>query len=273
MVTFLFWNINKKPILNLIVQLVIEHKVDVLILAESKMSDYELLTTLNKGQKSIFFPDINVPKRLRVYTKYAPEFVKPISDSAYIAFRHFKLPLYEPILLGAVHLPSKAYNTESEQLLDCTLFASEINKAESRVGHNRTIIVGDFNMNPFEQGIVAAAGFHAISDKKITKRGYRHVGGQDYRFFYNPMWSHFGDRQGFAGTYYYDKGTQINYYWHIFDQILVRPELLDEFIMDKLEILSHVGSISLLNSNGKPHSSVGSDHLPLLFSVELERRI
>jgi len=37
MTTFLFWNINKQPILELIVSLVREHNVDVLILAESEL--------------------------------------------------------------------------------------------------------------------------------------------------------------------------------------------------------------------------------------------
>ncbi|MBA7697512.1 hypothetical protein ES703_106178 [subsurface metagenome] len=273
MINFLFWNINKKPILNLVVQLIHEHNVDVLILAESNINDREVLIQLNSSLKIVFYPDIPIPKRLQILTRYPSKFVTPISDSPYISFRHFQLPLYGPILLGAIHLPSKRYHSESEQVIDCTVYTSEIKRAENSVGHTRTIVVGDFNMNPFEQGIVAAAGFHAISDKEITKRGYRHVGDQDYKFFYNPMWSHFGDKRGFAGTYYYDKGTQINYYWHIFDQILVRPELLEEFIIDKLKILSQVGSISLLNSYGKPDSSVGSDHLPLLFSMEPVRRI
>ncbi|MHC4430644.1 MAG: hypothetical protein ACYTBS_02275, partial [Planctomycetota bacterium] len=80
-------------------------------------------------------------------------------------------------------------------------------------------------MNPFEHGIVGAAGIHAVSDRSIAARGTRKVGGEDRRFFYNPMWSYFGDvSPGPPGTYFYDTGTQVNLYWNIFDQVLILAE-------------------------------------------------
>jgi len=274
MITFLFWNINKKPLLNFIVQLVNEHNVDVLILAESNVTDYNLLKHLNKQRAAVFFPDVALPKRLRIYTKYLPKHVKLISDSAYMSFRHLELPLYEPLLVGSLHLPSKSFHSETDQVLDCTTYLSEVRKAEANVGHARTILVGDFNMNPFEQGIVAASGFHAIMDRRLVQKDHRTVQGNKYQFFYNPMWNYFGDKApNPTGTYYYDKGTQVNYYWHIFDQVLIKPELLDEFNNDDLEILTKVDSISLLDDSGKPDLNIGSDHLPIVFKIYLKRRI
>ncbi len=49
MLTFLFWNVNKKPLQNLIAALVEEHRVDVLILAESDITDVAMLRALNTG--------------------------------------------------------------------------------------------------------------------------------------------------------------------------------------------------------------------------------
>jgi hypothetical protein len=50
MATILFWNINKKPLIDDIVYLCHSHQVDVLILAESKISVVALLKALNFNQ-------------------------------------------------------------------------------------------------------------------------------------------------------------------------------------------------------------------------------
>jgi mRNA deadenylase 3'-5' endonuclease subunit Ccr4 len=89
-------------------------------------------------------------------------------------------------------------------------------------------------------------------------------------FFYNPMWRLFGDNTpGVPGTYYYGSGNQVNYFWNIFDQILLRPKLLPYFDEKSLQILSDVGDKSLLNKRGLPNTSFASDHLPVLFQLSI----
>ena len=68
-----------------------------------------------------------------------------------------------------------------------------IKRAEEKAGHRHTIVIGDLNMSPFEPGMVAANGFHAVSDKNIAAKGSRVVQGTEFDFFYNPMWSCLGD--------------------------------------------------------------------------------
>jgi hypothetical protein len=55
----------------------------------------------------------------------------------------------------------------------------------------------------------------------------------------------------------------------MFDQVLVRPSLIDNFEADRTEIVDRVGSVSLLGTGSVPDKAVGSDHLPLLFSMRL----
>jgi len=94
------------------------------------------------------------------------------------------------------------------------------------------------------------------------------VRGRQYQFFYNPMWGHFGEHgQKPPGTYYRNSGEQVNYYWNMFDQVLVRPSLLDMFPPDGVEIVTHAGRFPLMTSRGLPDRAVGSDHLPLLFRL------
>jgi hypothetical protein len=53
MATFLFWNLNRKPLQNALVHLCQEYRVDVLVLAESEIPEATLLEALNRGRSSI----------------------------------------------------------------------------------------------------------------------------------------------------------------------------------------------------------------------------
>ena len=45
------------------------------------------------------------------------------------------------------------------------------------------------------------------------------------------MWGFLGDNGcgNVSGTMYYNSSDAINYYWHLYDQVLIRPELIDTF--------------------------------------------
>ena len=50
----------------------------------------------------------------------------------------------------------------------------------------------------------------------------------------------------------------------MFDQILIRPDLLDFFKTNNLEIVTEIRGISLLSASGKPDKIRASDHLPII---------
>jgi len=81
------------------------------------------------------------------------------------------------------------------------------------------------------------------------------------------MWRLLGDdTKGLPGTYYY-RGTEHKvFFWNVFDQVLIRPDLLDRFRGDDLAILHSDGENSFLSAKGLPHLS---DHLPLYFKLDL----
>jgi hypothetical protein len=83
------------------------------------------------------------------------------------------------------------------------------------------------------------------------------------------MWSHFGDaRDATAGSYYYNAKQHVNYYWNMFDQVLLRPELAESFDPSQLSIVKAIGQLTLVRPDGRPDRAQGSDHLPLVFEVE-----
>jgi hypothetical protein len=105
--------------------------------------------------------------------------------------------------------------------------------------------------------------------RRVAARAVRTVQGREYRMFYNPMWSHLGDaKTDTAGSYYYDRAEHVNYFWNMFDQVLIRPELAERFDADKLRIITSVGARSLVWPNGRPDAKNYSDHLPIVFELD-----
>jgi len=83
------------------------------------------------------------------------------------------------------------------------------------------------------------------------------------------MWSiRGGANPGPAGTYYHGKG-EVCYFWNAFDQVLVRPALLDALDPDGVAIPTRLKDVSLLTPRGRPDANAASDHLPLAFSLNL----
>jgi endonuclease/exonuclease/phosphatase (EEP) superfamily protein YafD len=273
MLSFLFWNINRKPLLESVTRMTLYHQIDVLILIESEIEEGQILDALNSETiqyHGASLPIPGVPSRFQILTRFPAEFLEPCHNEDRMTIRRLNLPAKQEILIAAVHFPSKLEFSEEDQSFESTRYAETIATHEQAVGHARTIVVGDINMNPFEPGMVAARGFNAVMTRALAERRARRVQGITYRFFYNPMWGRFGDTRGPGGSYYYDNsGRHDNHYWNVFDQVLLRPDILPFFSPDDLDILTDDGEYSLLDDAGRPDIETGSDHLPLLFRLSL----
>ena len=57
----------------------------------------------------------------------------------------------------------------------------------------------------------------------------------------------------------------------MFDQVLIRPDLIERFDFFKLQILESDGKSYLLSENGIPNKGKMSDHLPIMFTKPLDK--
>lgn len=271
MVTFLFWNLNRKPLLSLVTNLVLQHGVDILILTECLIPTESLLIELNHatGRRFHFSQNIGC-KKVQIYCSFLPQFIEAKFETHRLTIRHVNLPGVNDILLVCIHFPSKLYWKESSQAIECTALANNIKNEEMKIGHRRTVLVGDLNMNPFEDGVVSASGLHGVMTRNIAGKGKRIVQGREHFFFYNPMWGFLGDRpSGPPGTYYYSSSEQTEFFWNVFDQVLIRPDVLPFFDNKDIMILDSDGTTPLISSEGLPDAKSASDHLPVLFKLKL----
>ena len=270
LVTFLFWNMMKRPLQLRVARMVAEYSVDVVMLAECIETPDDVLAALNANAPPMFHYPRTRSTKLHVFTHYSRTAVADAFNdpTGGLTLRRLELDGVPSVLLAVTHFPSRLNYDQDDQTLEATSLVGDIRDTEAIQAIERTIVVGDFNMNPFEPGMVGAQALHAMMTRNLARREERITHGRPYPFFYNPMWGHFGDRtDGPPATYYLQASKPYNLFWHMYDQVLLRPNLMDN--LQELRILDTDGVETLLTRNGLPDSSSGSDHLPILFSIEL----
>lgn len=108
---------------------------------------------------------------------------------------------------------------------------------EKKLNLENTIIVGDFNENPYELGCLGADRFHGIPIYEDTTREFRIIMKERFRMFYNPMWNLLGDFAYPPGTFYYVGNEVDNSFWNVYDQVMIRPCIREKFIDNELKII------------------------------------
>jgi hypothetical protein len=255
--------------LSLLPEIVRERDPDVLILAEAPDSDVAIVEKVNHRSRRRYHLPVNLSDRLRFFVTAPPQHFEPVYDGPGIAIRRMRTVLAEELTIVAVHLSSKLHLVEDDQTMLAARVARRINEFERKIGHMRTVVIGDFNMNPFETGLVGADTFHAVMSLSVANRGARIVQGEECPFFYNPMWSLLGDQSpGPPGTYYYAPSGLVSYFWNTFDQIILRPQLAARFERGDVTVVDEIASLPLLTTGGIPDRK-HSDHLPLEAVIRL----
>lgn len=266
---FLFWNVKKNPVGPVLSEIVRQHDVKMVILAECE-DEGEILVDLNATTENLFHLTDSKRTRVAIYARFPPEYIKTVHSDKFFTIRRIFLPETRQILLAAMHLESKLHRSDIHRWGKARDVSATIRQVESELGISRTILVGDLNMNPFEMGVIQADGLHGVMTRAIARKKGRSIGDEVYPYFYNPMWGRFGDTtKGPPGTYYVTTSSRDEYFWHTPDQVLIRPDLIDSFDDAKLQVLTNCGGIEFLKESGIPDDSRASDHLPLLFDLEL----
>jgi hypothetical protein len=244
-VRILFWNVGGRELASTIAEAAHQENADIVCLAESREPVARLSAALNSGDgQNYLVPSASLPvlhRQLRVFARLPSGTLRPIRDEKGISVKRVVPPIGLDFTLVAVHLRSKLHQDPGDQTFPAVRLRDLIEAEEDRIGHRRTVIVGDLNMDPFERGVIAADGLHAVMTRSVAMNGHRIVDAQERHFFYNPMWNHFGDRSPSPpGTYYRRSGGQTVYFWHMFDQVLLRAELLPYLQDDNVRVLTAI---------------------------------
>ncbi len=261
---YFFWNTHNEKINKLLEAIILKNMYDIVILAEYNDNINELIDRLY--ERDMNYQNISTSKDERITFLTKQKKFKAAFSEQYFTIRLFKLSKEDIKIVCGVHLPGKGYAEDGDRRVILQEIVEKVEQLETKYKTKKTIIVGDFNANPFENCMVEATGLHSVSSSEIAKKLSRNVKGKTYNMFYNPMWNKFGDFEGTPGTYYYRKSVVREVFWNIFDQVIIRPQIIDKFNKKSLNIIHEIDDESLIRNN----KIIISDHLPLEFEIEEE---
>jgi exonuclease III len=260
-----FWNVNRSDLTDHVCSIAATTHAEVIILNENSIESESTLSALRtRVSEAFYIPSTISESRFHCFCRC------PALDLSEVhsGFRTSARKLWisnQFALLALVHgVDMRNYDPESRQSFAQSV-ATEMQLVKEHNATNRLIILGDFNMNPFDRGMNLAPCLNAMMTTRCVAAGTRRHLGDDYDLYYNPMWSLFGDRTpGPAGTTY-DTSNQGPYGWNMLDQVILSYTLVD--IFEQVEILSETGAHSLVDQHGRPDSGHASDHLPIMLTL------
>ncbi|MBE9141263.1 hypothetical protein IQ254_29370 [Nodosilinea sp. LEGE 07088] len=264
MLKIIFWNVNKKDLSKFVCAMSTATNTDVVVLCENNVPAKKTLKMLQENVAKEFYCPIHQPTdRFHCFCRNRQLDMSEIHSGNRTSVRKLKIGTHETLLALFHGFDIRNYDSESRQSSVQSL-ADDMKLVIDQQRTNKLILLGDFNMNPYERGMNLAAGLNAMMTKSCVERGSRRFQDKDYDFYYNPMWSLFGDNtDGPAGTVY-DTSNQGPYGWSMLDQIIINHSIVG--IFHSVKILTEAGTASLMNRKGHPDTNNASDHFPILVS-------
>lgn len=261
----LFWNTHNNEKINpILAEIILEQRISVVALAEYTADASELLELLSDNQVYMtpyFTAGCN---RIKLFGT-----VDDVSPGAHTTYASIQI-MEKRDIFCCVHLPSKMHADSSKRGIAVSRIVREIEALEAKYGTKNTIVVGDFNANPYEPECLEAQFFHGIPVSKEADRKSREVVGEVFNMFYNPMWNFLGDFDSPPGTYYLCTNNAACPYWNIFDQVIIRPDIRHRFVDKALRIIDKTTTLYLTDKKGHPDTDI-SDHLPIVFEIKEEK--
>lgn len=162
-IKYLFWNIYKKNLVGPVIQVILENNVDIVALAEAENLDISsLINALYLHGCQWKAVEVCPGPEIRLLAKKEVHISAHIEEKRYSSYKLFSgEAMY---LLHVVHLHSPT-NLEKSARYDKILSVSRIlRKIEDDLYRNeecKSMIVGDFNLQPDSRGVSGIYGFNA----------------------------------------------------------------------------------------------------------------
>ena len=165
----LFWNMYRKDLSEALASIVEEHQPAVVILAECGATVEVLLNAVNRTTVRYRFVDMIGDSKLVALTTLSSIQIHCLREEKRYSFWRVKTENSVVTLCG-VHLQS-ALNYDREELNELIpRLRRDLESVEVFEKHNRSILIGDFNLEPFDRGFTSSEGLGAVSSLRLAKR-------------------------------------------------------------------------------------------------------
>ncbi len=254
----LFWNLHNNSNEAWVKEILQEHDVDIALFAEYKGTSFERILPNLKNYNQ--YDGLGACEKITLLCKNTAQVIVKREQDRYTLYNCSAEGISYNI--AGIHLPAPPASDSNDRKNIIRNIVQDISELELETKNRRTIVIGDFNCNPFDQEVVQKDTFNAVLFRPvIDKQEIITYQGRNYRRFYNPIVHFLSEDTCMFGSIYYSSGSA-PLYWNCYDQILVRKELVRN-----IETLDYIKTINgkKLIKNVRPNENI-SDHLPLLVS-------
>lgn len=260
-VKVLFWNLKRNPNEKWVAEALKENDIDIAVFAEYAGTSFPKVKNLLEGNYQ-YHDGYGGCEKISLVAKTC--------ISVQIRREQNRYTIYSctgdegSYIIAGVHLPAPPTASSSDRKDIIRDLVLDVCEQENTAKNRRTIVIGDFNCNPFDEEIIEKSAMNAVLFKKLidSQEVITHQG-KKYRRFYNPTIHYLSESTHTYGSIYCASGNA-QIYWNSFDQVMVRKEISDT--LKNVMYLTSINGKSLIKDI-RPNDSI-SDHLPLLAVFE-----
>lgn len=259
---FVYWNSKKHAEFSTISDILTDVSPDVLFLAETEeqliVSNYSLLAASG-------FEHFENPGCDRIIVIKKTTTILNLSKQA-----HYYSALKDPVndvTIVSVHLPSQMYQPMDGLKSHLRDFRQEVDEEFGSSLEKNILLIGDFNINPFEKPMIDFDGFSASNSRNLRKEAV-HLRKRK-ALYYNPTWTLYSNNI-FPGTMYYQRPSASAFdvlEHHFLDQVVMSYSMSKRIAHESISILEN--TVSSIFFDAKSNTVQHSDHLPLTYEYKL----
>jgi len=258
----IYWNTKQHQDFSTIQEIIVEQNPDILFLSEISeniiIKNYSIL-------KSIQYEHFENPgcSRVLIIKKKSVNLVLSRQNNYYTTVKELKTNTF----IISVHLPSQMYQSIDALKSFIREIRNEIDIYIGSSSQKDILIIGDFNMNPYEKPMIDFDGFAASNSKKLKKE-VTHLKTKK-ELYYNPTWTLYSNNS-FPGTKYYKRPSTTSFdilEHHYLDQVVLSYSLSQKLISETINVLKNTKNkffFDLISNTIKL-----SDHLPIIYEYKI----
>lgn len=256
----IYWNTNKTTSLEPVLDVCETESPDIIFLSEI---DDETIDLGNAALSKIGYHQIKNPgcERVKVISKLSIQLTLSLQNKYFTSLYDNELNLS----IISVHLPSQMFQHLKALKEFIRDFRREIDLNIGASEDESIVIIGDFNVHPFDEAMIDFDGFSAtnsvLARRKITNLK------KTKELYYNPTWNLYSNND-FPGTKYFRRPSGSSYdilEHHFLDQVVISRKLLSRLTTQSIKTINKSNKY-IFREEGK-NLILESDHLPLSYTL------
>ena len=258
----IYWNTKYNSDYLTIKDILVDESPDLLFLSETNNN---IITSNNPELLSINYEHFENPgcSRIIILKKKGLRLSIGRQDAYYSSVKE----ITTGVIFISVHLPSQMFQSMDGLKSYIRSFRNEIDAEFGNSSQKDILIIGDFNVSPFEKPMIDFDGFSASNSKKLSKVA-THLKTKK-ELYYNPTWSLYINNN-FPGTIYFKRPSNSSYdilEHHLLDQVVISYSLNRKLISEFINILKVTSNKTFFDKS--TNTVKISDHLPLIYEYKI----